>query len=332
MDFFVSQRDSALCMGCNPFVDLVDSFPQGLLCDLLVLLLPLFEQLLPCFFDLATFWSDFPTEFYFHHNTSLGRSSGCLKNSLQVKPDSDTLADMPIERAKKAAAEQAASLIESGQIVGLGSGSTAHYFIESLGKRVKEGLAIETVASSTASANLAQQWGIPLKDIDQIPWIDLTVDGADEIDPLNRMIKGGGGAHVREKVLAAFSHQVVILVDETKLVDSVGTKKLPLEILKFGAEATRKKIEALSYQGDFRKDSNGRRLVTDNGNYLYDIAFSSPPKNPEEEEKKLSSLPGVIDTGFFFGYASFMLIGYKSGLVERRTLPLHPSAPHRRNL
>lgn len=239
---------------------------------------------------------------------------------------------MTIEQAKKAAGEKAASLIEAGQIVGLGTGSTARYFIEALGERVSKGLSIKAVASSKASEELAKELGIPLQTLEEIPWIDVTVDGADEIDPEGRMIKGGGGAHVREKIVASLSHQMYVIVDETKLVAEIGQGKLPLEILPFGAEATRKKIEALGYRSSFRVDAKGEKCITDNGGYLLDLAFESPPEDPEKVEALLRSIPGLVDTGFFFGYASLLLIGYKNGLVEQRTLDAHPRRPHRANL
>lgn len=223
---------------------------------------------------------------------------------------------MNLEDAKKAAAKKAAEFIQSGMIVGLGSGSTSAYFIESLIDQAKKGLKIQTVASSRQSADLAKKGGLQVLDINSLPRIDITVDGADEIDPKKRMIKGGGGAHVREKILASSSHEMVVIVDESKLVPAIGKAKLPVEVLFYGSPATRMKIEQLGYQGKWRTSPDETLYITENGNLIFDVQFPSPPSNPEKDHEMLISLPGVIDTGFFFNLAGRVVIGYLDGRTE----------------
>jgi len=223
---------------------------------------------------------------------------------------------MSNECAKQAAGKKAAEQIESGMIVGLGTGSTATYFIEHLILRVKKGLKIQAVASSTASEELAKSGGIAILHLNDAPRVDITVDGADEIDSQKRMIKGGGGAHVREKILAAASNQMIIVVDESKLVPSVGVHKLPVEVLSYGAPSIRKHLEDRGYQGQWRLDEDEEFYITENGNLLFDIQWPSPPSFPEQEHDAIRKIPGVVDTGFFFGYANEVIIGFSDGTVK----------------
>ncbi len=220
--------------------------------------------------------------------------------------------------AKIAAGRKAAEWIEPGMIVGLGTGSTAQCFIDSLVERCKKGLRIRAVASSRASAERAKKGGIDVEDINSVPRIHLTVDGADEIDLRKRMIKGGGGAHVREKILACASDEMVVIVDESKLVDSVGTCKLPVEVIFFGSPATRLKIETLGYKGKWRINQDGTLFLTENGNLIFDISFESPPLSPEQDHESLIRVPGVVDTGFFFNLAGRVIVGFNDGRVEVR--------------
>jgi ribose 5-phosphate isomerase A len=223
---------------------------------------------------------------------------------------------MSNKEAKRAAGKKAAEWVKPGMIIGLGTGTTAAYFIESLAERVQKGLKIQGIASSYASAELAKKGGIEIIELNDTYRVDVTVDGADEIDLKKRMIKGGGGAHVREKILAAASDEMVIIVDESKLVSSVGVGKLPVEILFYGAPSTRKKLENAGYQGQWRMDELGSLYITENGNLLFDIEFHSPPKHPEKDHELMRSIPGVVDTGFFFGYAKRVIIGYLDGTVK----------------
>lgn len=221
--------------------------------------------------------------------------------------DQDTL--------KRAVGEKAAQLVEDGMLVGLGTGSTASFFIESLIKRVQGGLTITAVSSSIRSTEMARKGGIEVLDISQVTSIDLTIDGADEVDPQNRMIKGGGGAHLREKIVASSSKDIVIILDESKLVDVLGKFGLPLEIVPFGYNATIHKIEKAGYGGTLRlKDQ--KPYVTDNGNYIYDVHAPKLFPDPEKDHDKLINIPGVVETGFFFNLPVRVLIGYQNGTVE----------------
>ena len=231
-------------------------------------------------------------------------------------------------KIKKQLGHRAAQFVQSGMIVGLGTGSTAECFIQSLVERVKtEQLKIQAVASSERSAELASSGGIPVLDLNEVSHIDLTVDGADEIDPQKRLIKGAGGALLREKILAFASRDVLIIADESKLVNHLGKTKLPLEILSFGAAVTARNIESLGYQGSWRPNTSNRpsfRLprasqdlfLTDNGHLIFDLFFSQPLQHPEELHEKLMQIPGILGTGFFFHLAQKVLIGYKDGRMD----------------
>ncbi len=217
---------------------------------------------------------------------------------------------------KKAVGGKAAELIHNGMIVGLGSGSTSECFIHSLSERVQQGLQIKAVSSSKKSLKLAEQKGIQVSDINEIPRIDITVDGADEIDSQKRMIKGGGGAHVREKILASSSKEMVVILDESKLVENLGKTKLPVEVLFFGSPATKMKIENMDFHGSWRLQKDGSLFITDNGNILMDIHFKTPLENPEKVHEMLINIPGVVDTGFFFHIAGRVIIGFENGHIE----------------
>ncbi len=222
---------------------------------------------------------------------------------------------MSREEIKKAVGYRAAELVHDGMVVGLGTGSTAFYLIERLIQRCQEGLCIHAVASSDRSFQQALKGKIPLLDINQISRIDLTLDGADEIDTQKRMIKGGGGALVREKIMAAMSREMVVIVDESKLVSSLGKCKLPVEIIPFATRATLHHIEKAGYQGALRQDKDSKLYVTDNGNYIVDIHFEKRRDNPEKDHETLIHIPGVIDTGFFFHLAGRIVVGFSDGQV-----------------
>lgn len=224
---------------------------------------------------------------------------------------------MENESLKKAVGYKAASFVEPKMIVGLGTGSTAKYFIEKLIERNKlENLNIQVVASSLQSLQLAQKGGLPIADINTLHSIDLTVDGADEIDKEKRMIKGGGGALLREKIVASMSKELIIIVDESKKVSLLGARKLPVEVVPFACQSTLYKIQKLGWKADFRTKENSKdRYVTDNGNYIVDIYFPHLLSHPEEEHKLLKEIPGVIETGLFFHLAGRVITGYKDGQV-----------------
>lgn len=222
---------------------------------------------------------------------------------------------MSIDAIKKAVGYKAAEFIQNGMNVGLGTGSTAFYFIERLIQRCKEGLRIQVVASSVRSFEQAQRGGIPMLDVDEITSLDITVDGADEIDPKKRMIKGGGGALVREKIVAAMSKEMVVIVDESKLVPTLGKCMLPVEVLPFAKSATMHHIAKAGYKGEFRKKSDDSLYITDSGNLIIDIHFGAPREAPEKDHETLIHIPGVVDTGFFFNLAGRVVVGFADGQV-----------------
>jgi len=220
------------------------------------------------------------------------------------------------EAIKKALGEKAAHLIQDGMIVGLGSGTTSQYFIDSLIERCKDGLSISAVSSSEESLKHAQKGGIKTYPLNEATHIDITIDGADEMDPKKRMIKGGGGCHLQEKILAYNSKEMIVIIDESKLSEKLGHKKLPVEVVYFGATFTERTLREKGYQGFFRKNDEGTLFFTENANLLYDIEFESPLDNPEDIHHDIMMIPGVVDTGFFFNLAGRTLVGFFDGRIE----------------
>ncbi len=220
---------------------------------------------------------------------------------------------MSLENCKKAAAEKAISFIKDGMIVGIGTGSTTFYFIEKLIKQCKAGLTIKAVASSEKTMDIARKGEIPLLDMNTVKSLDIYIDGADEIDPEKRMIKGGGGALVREKIAANMSKERIFIVDESKLVSKLGQRPLPVEIIPFGSAATIHQLERLGYKGNLRMKNNAP-YITDNHNLIYDVQLSDNVK-PEMAHQQITAVPGVIDTGFFFNLAGKVIIGFLDGKV-----------------
>jgi ribose 5-phosphate isomerase A len=213
-------------------------------------------------------------------------------------------------------AQRAQQYVADGAVVGLGTGRAASAFIEVLGHRVQGGLKIRCVATSQSSAHLARQFAIPLVDLDQVAGIDVTVDGADEVDPQGNLIKGYGGALVREKIVAAASARLVILVGEEKLVPVLGSRgKLPVEVVPFGMMATVQHLKKLGLDPQLRMNA-GRPLVTDNGNHILDCG-TGPIQKPAELETNILAIPGVVGTGLFRGMADVVLVE-RGGQVEVR--------------
>lgn len=226
---------------------------------------------------------------------------------------------LQVQIAKKSAGYAAAAFIQDGMIVGLGSGSTAAFFIERLIERCRNGLKILAVATSSRSESLAREGGITIIDINTLSSIDLTVDGADEIDKNKRMIKGGGGALLREKIVASMSKEMVVVVDETKLVDRLGKFPLPVEIVPFAYTATIHRIEQLGHSGKLRINASGEQYMTDNGNYIYDINFKNFIADPEQLHHRLREIVGVVESGLFIHLAGRVVVGYNNGNVEIRS-------------
>lgn len=217
---------------------------------------------------------------------------------------------------KKIAAEKAVEEVKDGMIVGLGTGSTAFFAIQRLGERIKEGLKIEAVATSVRSEQLARNAGIPLRSFAGMKVIDIAIDGADEVDKDNNLLKGGGGALLREKLIAFNTKHYIIIVDETKLVAQLGAFPLPVEVLPFGAELTLQKLKKISSEAKFRQAS-GKNFVTDNGHFIVDLPFF-PINNPEEMNDLLHDVTGVLETGLFpHKLVSTVFVGTKEGEVKR---------------
>ncbi|MEC0238910.1 ribose-5-phosphate isomerase RpiA [Paenibacillus dokdonensis] len=214
---------------------------------------------------------------------------------------------------KQLAAEKAVEYVKDGMSIGLGTGSTAYWAIRKIGERVREGLTIQAVATSKASEKLAQEQGIPLIPFDRLEGLDLTIDGADELDRELHLIKGGGGALLREKIVAFHSKELIIIADESKFVDKLGTFPLPVEIVPFAKEWTMASLEEMGARPMLRTEDE-HIFVTDNGNYIADCRFGVI-ENPKELHRALLALPGVVDNGLFIGLATRAVIGRSDGTV-----------------
>ncbi|UVI33411.1 ribose-5-phosphate isomerase RpiA [Paenibacillus spongiae] len=218
--------------------------------------------------------------------------------------------------SKRAAAEKAVEYIRNGMIIGLGTGSTAYWAIQKLGINIKDGLRVKAVATSIHTENLAKELKIPLISISEIEEIDITVDGADEVDDEWNLIKGGGGAHLREKIVASMSKELIIVVDESKKVNRLGKFPLPVEIVIFNYENTQKKLSTLGCVPQLRIRDN-KPFLTDNGNYIVDCDFGSIGQ-PRELHTAINSIPGVVENGLFIKMATKVIIGYQDGSVKEQ--------------
>jgi ribose 5-phosphate isomerase A len=224
---------------------------------------------------------------------------------------------------KKLAAERAVQFVEDGMIVGLGTGSTAEFAIRRLGALTKEGRSIKAIPTSQRAKKLAMELGIPLIDFDETVTLDVTIDGADEVDSNLNLIKGGGGALTREKIVAYHSKRQIIVVDESKIVKRLGADfPVPVEVVKFAWAATKKSLEELGCTAQLRTIMN-EKYITDNGNYILDCDFG-PINNPEALEKDINAIPGVVENGLFIGLVDEVIVGSRQGLM---TLNCQPSAP-----
>jgi ribose 5-phosphate isomerase A len=230
---------------------------------------------------------------------------------------SATTAGEDRDRRKREAAERALELVAPGMKLGLGSGSTARQFVELVGKRVAGGLEIRCAATSEATEAQAKALGIPLSSLDELLELDLTVDGADEIDPKLRLIKGGGGALLREKIVASASKRMVVIADSIKLVPRLGAFPLPIEVVPFGLAATRRHIERafaqLGLAGPIRLRGGSSPFVTDGGHYILDCSLGAIAE-PEELSQILSPIPGVVEHGLFIGLARAAIIAGAEGV------------------
>jgi ribose 5-phosphate isomerase A len=223
------------------------------------------------------------------------------------------------EDLKQAAALRALDLVCDGMWLGLGTGSTAAKFVEALGARVAAGLKVLCVPTSEATRAQAERLGIPLSTLDETPHLHLTVDGADEIDGQLRLIKGGGGALLREKIVATASDQMVVIADDSKLVATLGRFPLPVEVVRFGLPATRRMVEAMAAQAGckgeirLRESNSGEPFITDHGNLILDCSFGRIDE-PEVLAFALKRVPGVVEHGLFLGVADLAIIGSNAGV------------------
>ena len=231
---------------------------------------------------------------------------------------------MTQDEQKKAAAEYAVKVVENNMRVGLGSGSTANYFIRAVAEKVKrENLNTVFVASSNASEILGKSLGLNVKTLDEVPMLDFTVDGADEIDPQFRMIKGGGGAQLREKIVASSSRYMACIADQSKMVNHLGAFPLPIEISRFGITTTAGKIESLLAKLGYTDAKMRIRaigetempFITDSGNPILDLKLGKIT-DAERLDVELQMMPGVVETGLFIGICGVLMVGMNDGVRE----------------
>jgi ribose 5-phosphate isomerase A len=221
------------------------------------------------------------------------------------------------DQEKEAAARASLQFVKDGQVIGLGTGSTAAFFIKLLAERVKAGMRIRGIPTSVKSQELAESLGIPLTTLDDVQEIDVTVDGADEVDPQLRLIKGGGGAMLREKIVASATKQMVVVADASKQVKVLGKFPLPVEVIRFAEALVAKRIGELGAQVSVRKGADGKPYVTDENNHILDCRFGEI-QNADELARKLSDMPGVVEHGLFIGMAKVVLFARGGEIVELR--------------
>lgn len=216
-----------------------------------------------------------------------------------------------VEEAKRKAALEAAKLVEDGMVVGLGTGSTAAYFIEALGEEVKRGLKVRGVPTSYQAYLRAIECGVPVVSLDEVDEVDLAVDGADEVDLVLNLLKGRGAALAREKVVASAAKEYVVIVDERKVVRRLGeTKPVAVEVLPFAHRHVAKRLRGLGGEPRLRMAGEAKDgpVITDNGNFILDVRFP-PIDKPAELEQEIKRIPGVVEVGIFTGLAKKVLVG-----------------------
>jgi len=223
-----------------------------------------------------------------------------------------------VNALKLQAARKAVEFVEDGMVLGLGTGSTTRLAVDEIGKLVKDGYRLVGVPTSIETEKQARTLGIPLSTLEEVGRLDLTIDGADEVDPQFRLIKGLGGALLREKMVAFYSKREIIIVDDSKVVDVLGVKTpLPVEVVQFGHRRTRTALEELGCTAKLR--GGERPFVTDNGNYIYDCKFDAI-NDPEGMDSEIGSVPGVVENGLFIGLATAIVIGTERGAIIRERI------------
>ena len=231
---------------------------------------------------------------------------------------------MDIEAQKRAAAARALEFVQPGMRLGLGSGSTAKHFVELLAERVRAGLDVIAVPTSETTRSDAERLGVPLASLDELPHLDLTVDGADEVGPDLSLIKGGGGALLREKIVASASARMIVIADDSKWVAALGRFPLPIEVVPFGLAATRRTVETAAAAAGcpgpalLRRGKDGHAFVTDGGHWILDAAFERIT-DPKALADRLDRIAGVVEHGLFIGLAHAVVLASATGVrvVER---------------
>lgn len=214
---------------------------------------------------------------------------------------------------KEQVGKRAVDFIEDGMIVGLGTGSTVYYLVEVLAEKIKEeGISIQCVTTSIRTKEHAESLGIKISDLDEVPYIDLTIDGADEVDPDFNGIKGGGAAHLYEKIVASNSKRNIWIVDESKMVDQLGAFPLPVEVVKYGSGKLFNKLEKEGLNPSWRLDDEGNKLLTDDNNYVIDLNLGTIT-NIGPLASKLNAYTGIIEHGLFIGITDMVIVGYLDG-------------------
>jgi ribose 5-phosphate isomerase A len=223
---------------------------------------------------------------------------------------------------KQIAAERAVSYIQTGMTVGLGTGSTAAYAIHALGRRFQaENLTLRCIATSRESEELGQTYGLPFAAFDTVPYFDITIDGADEVDPEFRLIKGAGGALVREKIVAAATKTEIIVVDEGKVKAALGLRPLPVAIVPYAWQWTQARVEKqFGIPAPRRQISVQEPFLSDDGLYILDLAFGGSLPTPDALEQEMKTIVGVVEVGLFVGLCQHLVIGYNDGHLEERIL------------
>jgi len=221
---------------------------------------------------------------------------------------------------KQIAAERAVSCIQDGMTVGLGTGSTSALAIHALGRRFQaEALTLRCIATSRESEELGRSYGLPFAAFDAVPYFDITIDGADEVDPEFRLIKGGGGALVREKIVAAATRTEIIVVDEGKVKAALGAHPLPVAILPYAWQWTQARVETqFGIPAPRRQVPEQEPFLSDDGLFILDLAFGAPLPTPDTLEQQLKTIVGVVEVGLFVGLCQRLIIGYDDGRLEEQ--------------
>ena len=222
---------------------------------------------------------------------------------------------MTQDEAKRMAARRALEFVEDGMLLGLGSGTTSRMFIEELGARVKQGLRVRGIATSTSSRQLAESLSIPIITFDDSPVLDLAVDGADEVGPGLALIKGGGGALLREKIVASAARKFIVIADSSKLVYQLGRFPLPVEVIQMALPVVTRKLDALGLNPKLRHRPDGATFITDEGNFIVDCSCGEIT-DPAKTAGDIRGIPGVVEHGLFLKMASFALIASDQGVME----------------